>query len=149
MGSKGGNPQRLHNFCVLAAAHEIGAAFGHLARTGRVSGSVEPLLARAGDRPNSPSSARSTAPESVSTVSPVARRLTKPFTIIVVTTYGYATCVFLSRKLERATYDSVAFRFTGHHNAWRIGATNVFSNASTRSLLLDEESGSRRTSRGR
>jgi transposase len=25
--------------------------------------------------------------------------------------YGYATGVFLSRKLERATYDSVAFRF--------------------------------------
>src|SRR6516165_6892775 len=26
--------------------------------------------------------------------------------------YGYATGVFSSRKLERATYDSVAFRFT-------------------------------------
>ena len=26
--------------------------------------------------------------------------------------YGYATCVFSSRKLARATYDSVAFRFT-------------------------------------
>ena len=25
--------------------------------------------------------------------------------------YGYATAVFSSRKLERATYDSVAFRF--------------------------------------
>ena len=25
--------------------------------------------------------------------------------------YGYATGVFASRKLERATYDSVAFRF--------------------------------------
>jgi len=25
--------------------------------------------------------------------------------------YGYATGVFSSRKLERATYDSVAFRF--------------------------------------
>ena len=25
--------------------------------------------------------------------------------------YGYATGIFLSRKLERATYDSVAFRF--------------------------------------
>jgi hypothetical protein len=26
--------------------------------------------------------------------------------------YGYTTGVFSSRKLERATYDSVAFRFT-------------------------------------
>jgi hypothetical protein len=46
------------------AAHEIGAAFqnafGHLARTGRVSRSVE-VLTKAGDRHSSPSIARSTA----------------------------------------------------------------------------------------
>ena len=34
-----------------------------------------------------------------------------PSTLLSVLIYGYATGVFSSRKLERATYDSVAFRF--------------------------------------
>ena len=36
------------------------------------------------------------------------RRITRSLGLLV---YGYATGVFSSRKLERATYDSVAFRF--------------------------------------
>jgi transposase len=34
-----------------------------------------------------------------------------PATLLDLLVYGYATGVFSSRKLERATYDSVAFRF--------------------------------------
>jgi len=34
-----------------------------------------------------------------------------PSVLLGVLVYGYATGVFSSRKLERATYDSVAFRF--------------------------------------
>ena len=34
-----------------------------------------------------------------------------PRLLLSVLFYGYATGVFSSRKLERATYDSVAFRF--------------------------------------
>ena len=34
-----------------------------------------------------------------------------PALLLWVLVYGYATGVFSSRKLERATYDSVAFRF--------------------------------------
>ena len=34
-----------------------------------------------------------------------------PRLLVAVLVYGYATGVFSSRKLERATYDSVAFRF--------------------------------------
>src|SRR5271169_276517 len=34
-----------------------------------------------------------------------------PATLLSLLVYGYATGVFSSRKLERATYDSVAFRF--------------------------------------
>ena len=34
-----------------------------------------------------------------------------PSVLLAVLLYGYATGVFSSRKLERATYDSVAFRF--------------------------------------
>jgi transposase len=34
-----------------------------------------------------------------------------PRLLLVILVYGYATGVFSSRKLERATYDSVAFRF--------------------------------------
>src|SRR5882672_9493061 len=34
-----------------------------------------------------------------------------PATLLSIVVYGYATGVFSSRKLERATYDSVAFRF--------------------------------------
>ncbi|MGH8857745.1 MAG: IS1182 family transposase [Polaromonas sp.] len=34
-----------------------------------------------------------------------------PATLLAVLVYGYATGIFSSRKLERATYDSVAFRF--------------------------------------
>lgn len=34
-----------------------------------------------------------------------------PATLLAILVYGYATGVFSSRKLERATYDSVAFRY--------------------------------------
>ena len=34
-----------------------------------------------------------------------------PAVLLGILVYGYATGVFSSRKLERATYDSVAFRF--------------------------------------
>jgi transposase len=34
-----------------------------------------------------------------------------PSVLLGIMVYGYATGIFLSRKLERATYDSVAFRF--------------------------------------
>ena len=34
-----------------------------------------------------------------------------PALLLGILVYGYATGVFSSRKLERATYDSVAFRF--------------------------------------
>ena len=34
-----------------------------------------------------------------------------PSVLLGLVVYGYATGVFSSRKLERATYDSVAFRF--------------------------------------
>src|SRR6202140_2402833 len=34
-----------------------------------------------------------------------------PSVLVSILVYGYATGVFSSRKLERATYDSVAFRF--------------------------------------
>ena len=40
-----------------------------------------------------------------------ARRPTTPSVVLGLLVYGYATGVFSSRKLERATYDSVAFRF--------------------------------------
>src|ERR1700739_1394111 len=36
-----------------------------------------------------------------------------PKLVLGIIIYGYATGVFSSRKLERATYDSVAFRFIG------------------------------------
>ena len=35
----------------------------------------------------------------------------RPTTLLAIVVYGYATGVFSSRKLERATYDSVAFRY--------------------------------------
>src|SRR5512133_3011173 len=40
-----------------------------------------------------------------------------PSLLLGILVYGYATGVFSSRKLERATYDSVAFRFiaANHH----------------------------------
>jgi transposase len=34
-----------------------------------------------------------------------------PATLLAILVYGYSTGVFSSRKLERATYDSVAFRY--------------------------------------
>ena len=34
-----------------------------------------------------------------------------PATLLAMLVYGYATGIFSSRKLERATYDSVAFRY--------------------------------------
>src|SRR4029450_8098127 len=38
-----------------------------------------------------------------------------PAVLLGILVYGYATGVFSSRKLERATYDSVAFRFVSAH----------------------------------
>ena len=41
-----------------------------------------------------------------------SRSLTNDLSLLLgVLVYGYATGVFSSRKLERATYDSIAFRF--------------------------------------
>src|ERR1700690_4127295 len=42
-----------------------------------------------------------------------------PATLLAILVYGYATGIFSSRKLERATYDSVAFRYIakGSHPA--------------------------------
>ena len=34
-----------------------------------------------------------------------------PATLLAILVYGYATGIFSSRRLEQATYDSVAFRF--------------------------------------
>jgi len=34
-----------------------------------------------------------------------------PATLLAILVYGYATSVFASRRLEQATYDSVAFRY--------------------------------------
>jgi transposase len=40
-----------------------------------------------------------------------------PATLLAILVYGYATGVFSSRRLEQATYDSVAFRFiAGNHH---------------------------------
>src|SRR3979490_3492466 len=39
-----------------------------------------------------------------------------PAPLLSMLIYGYATGVFSSRKLERATYDSVAFRFIAAHD---------------------------------
>ena len=41
----------------------------------------------------------------------LARNPTIPELLLGLIVYGYATGLFSSRKLERATYDSVAFRF--------------------------------------
>ena len=48
-----------------------------------------------------------------------------PQLLLGIIVYGYATGVFSSRKLERATYDSVAFRFiatNGHPDHDTIAA---------------------------
>src|SRR3974377_278306 len=39
-----------------------------------------------------------------------------PALLLGLLVYGYTTGVFSSRKLERATYDSVAFRFISDNN---------------------------------
>jgi len=39
-----------------------------------------------------------------------------PGTLLAILVYGYATGVFSSRRLERATYDSVAFRYIAANN---------------------------------
>ena len=41
----------------------------------------------------------------------VRRRAYHPALLVALLFYGYATGVFSSRKLEQATYDSVAFRY--------------------------------------
>jgi transposase len=59
-----------------------------------------------------------------------------PATLLAILVYGYATGVFSSRKLERATYDSVAFRYiaAGSH-------PDHDTLASFRRRFLDELSG--------
>jgi transposase len=42
-----------------------------------------------------------------------------PTVLLGLLVYGYATGVFSSRKLERVTYDSVAFRFIARERAPR------------------------------
>jgi transposase len=39
-----------------------------------------------------------------------------PAQLLSLLVYGYATGVFFSRKIERGTYDSVAFRFIAAHS---------------------------------
>ena len=56
-----------------------------------------------------------------------------PATLLAILVYGYATGVFSSRRLERATYDSVAFRYIAA-NSHPDHATL----ASFRRRLLDE-----------
>lgn len=65
-----------------------------------------------------------------------------PSMLLAMLLYGYATGVFSSRKLERATYDSVAFRFMiaremGMLNLGTVGldGTKVHANASRHSAL--------------
>ena len=44
-----------------------------------------------------------------------------PALLLGLLVYGYTTGVFSSCKLERATYDSVAFRFIAANCEWRSG----------------------------
>src|SRR5690348_15235303 len=44
------------------------------------------------------------------------RGVVSPTVLLGILVYGYATGVFSSRKLERATYDSVAFRFLANQH---------------------------------
>jgi hypothetical protein len=50
-----------------------------------------------------------------------------PSLLLGLLVYGYATGVFSSRKLERATYDSVAFRFIASNGSWVILPVPWFS----------------------
>jgi transposase len=45
-----------------------------------------------------------------------------PKVLLGLLVYGYATGVFSSRKLERATYDSVAFRFIAANDHLKANA---------------------------
>ena len=66
-----------------------------------------------------------------------------PSVLLGLLVYGYASGVFSSRKIERATYDSVAFRFiaAGSHPdhdtlaTFRLDGTKVKANASRHSAL--------------
>jgi hypothetical protein len=50
-----------------------------------------------------------------------------PRMLLGILVYGYATGVFSSRKLERATYDSVAFRFiAANDHMWTAPASQGF-----------------------
>ncbi len=57
-----------------------------------------------------------------------------PKAMVALLFYGYATGVFSSRKLEEATYDSVAFRYIAanthpDHDTMRIFANGSWSNS--------------------
>src|SRR5689334_3151604 len=75
-----------------------------------------------------------------------------PAVLLGILVYGYATGVFSSRKLERATYDSVAFRFVEVLQLARemgvlklgtiaLDGTKIHANASRHSALSYEHAG--------
>src|SRR5258708_28495718 len=49
-----------------------------------------------------------------------------PRILLGILVYGYATGIFLSRKLERATYDSLALRFIAGHGSPHSHPTATF-----------------------
>ena len=61
-----------------------------------------------------------------------------PALLLGVLVYGYATGVFSSRKLERATYDSVAFRFIAAND---LGASCLRMAASERVVDIVDHDG--------
>jgi hypothetical protein len=73
-----------------------------------------------------------------------------PSVLLGLLVYGYATGMFSSRKLERATYDSVAFRYiaanqhpegqlvgSGHGVAVLINATGAMQTHTTPRLAMN------------
>ena len=59
-----------------------------------------------------------------------------PALLLGLLVYGYATGVFSSRKLERATYDSVAFRFIRTTNILTMTRSRHFGSAFSRTLKV-------------
>jgi transposase len=75
-----------------------------------------------------------------------------PAMLLVVLFYGYATGVFSSRKLEKATYDSMAFKYICANenpdhdtiNSFRKRFNKEIEGLFIEILILDEAGGSRR-----
>ena len=80
-----------------------------------------------------------------------------PALLLGLLVYGYATGVFSSRKLERATYDSVAFRFIAANDhpdhdtiaTFRRRFLKEIEGLFVRVLLLCGRDGSAKTENGR